>query len=1125
MAFNFTCNLGQEIDGGPPNPNPNRLNSAYAWYDAAFDLSADSSGALNTPRDPVGGPGDGPNKLVWAQSGAPFGSVQTQHSVSAGSLPPGVKLVQKEVRALIMPGSFNPWPVGVLNEFGIAGIPTETGVFTGSFGASGAFGGDTFSITVQLVPGCPLITILPAEMDPAFEGLPVSQLLVGDTGVAPYVLDVIDGELPPGLSLSSGGLLSGIPTTIGDYEFTVRLVDDNGCTAIKTYSMEILEATEVEFDSDSARRGDIGLSWVELKHVDLSGADKTYLWAPVQLNDPGFYYGGKKEARILGFSELTRALSDKWGQYEKAEFGWVQQDADRLVRALLGGRHTKFMMNRQCVIRMISDADRRLFRIPRIVARGVVRGYKPLSPLHFQFRAEDFLSSKFGLGDQEKQITQRKVSRADFQDCPTDAIDKPVPIIYGDFTFGSTLTTVPIITGDSARGAYSDEGYWAAGWGNLTSAADPVTGVTFTAAAGGALSADVPNAEYGGFVTAVDASGNESDPVPFFTNQPGGGSRGSFPSTVPKATVDGTQKITVAWTGSAGADKYRIYLGWYYYGFRATQFIEQDAADPTTCEFTDNPPWLTPVDSSNITAGASTILFSQFWYYAVSAVGGDGSETSLSPEVFGYTNGYRRPPRIEWLPVTGAATYRVYRRGAGGTWDRMWETTDEFFEDDLLDTGVTYIDGVPTATGPVPTRYVGTKLIDGFPWDRYLICGHAVKSVEAWYEGGVQSDPGTAGVDFLIPGVGGQPLYEDVNGHRYAFVYARGPRSENAKNGTAPITLTLKGIEDVGDGTGDLVEQIADIYLHFLQNWGFQSYQTGAWLDSPDWPTDVDGAVISQVDDASFATVRSVHEARLAGGYPGAIIFGAKDEFVTLREAIARLNISADCQSGFNRNSQFFVSIFDDAFTVYQAARRYTQVREINASSFDLDTKVDEMENTLVYSYRRSYVPRKDGKDWEQLEKEVSDDDSIEDALEERRSKTIEYHGLRNGAVVADINTRRLRYYKEPPVPVTFETSLPGLRTELGDIIKVDHIEGLTSAGWVGHPLRVMRHSTDPGKYKVRMEAVDVWRLYTSGFILGDETAIGASWATATGDDQAYGYLADETTGVFSDGQAGKRIR
>lgn len=54
---------------------------------------------------------------------------------------------------------------------------------------------------------------------------------------------VVAGTLPPGLTLTAAGLLSGTPTTAGPYSFTVEGEDANGFVASRNYSLTIIADT------------------------------------------------------------------------------------------------------------------------------------------------------------------------------------------------------------------------------------------------------------------------------------------------------------------------------------------------------------------------------------------------------------------------------------------------------------------------------------------------------------------------------------------------------------------------------------------------------------------------------------------------------------------------------------------------------------------------------------------------------------------------------------------------------------------------------------------------------------------------------------------------------------------
>src|SRR5688572_12442879 len=70
--------------------------------------------------------------------------------------------------------------------------------------------------------GCPPITLSPSSLPGGALATTYSQTITATGGLAPYTFAVTAGGLPPGLSLASGtGVLSGTPTAIGNYSFTV----------------------------------------------------------------------------------------------------------------------------------------------------------------------------------------------------------------------------------------------------------------------------------------------------------------------------------------------------------------------------------------------------------------------------------------------------------------------------------------------------------------------------------------------------------------------------------------------------------------------------------------------------------------------------------------------------------------------------------------------------------------------------------------------------------------------------------------------------------------------------------------------------------------------------------------
>ena len=104
-----------------------------------------------------------------------------------------------------------------------------TDVFELSDGSLSGNGDILFTITIN--PSASPITVTPGSLPTLTAGAAFSQTLSSSGGLAPYTYALQSGVLPPGLSLTSGGVLSGTPTERGAYSFSVRSTDATAPTA------------------------------------------------------------------------------------------------------------------------------------------------------------------------------------------------------------------------------------------------------------------------------------------------------------------------------------------------------------------------------------------------------------------------------------------------------------------------------------------------------------------------------------------------------------------------------------------------------------------------------------------------------------------------------------------------------------------------------------------------------------------------------------------------------------------------------------------------------------------------------------------------------------------------------
>jgi hypothetical protein len=147
-------------------------------------------------------------------------------SVSGGALPTGLSLS----------------PTGA-----ISGIAASPGLFNFIITATDGFGcTGTQSYSVTIIDLCPTITVTPLELRPGFSGIYYSQLLTASGGAEPYTFydspPFFKANLtswPPGLSLSASGIISGIPTQAGVYDFDIYVYDIDDCSATLAYTLTI----------------------------------------------------------------------------------------------------------------------------------------------------------------------------------------------------------------------------------------------------------------------------------------------------------------------------------------------------------------------------------------------------------------------------------------------------------------------------------------------------------------------------------------------------------------------------------------------------------------------------------------------------------------------------------------------------------------------------------------------------------------------------------------------------------------------------------------------------------------------------------------------------------------------
>ena len=118
-----------------------------------------------------------------------------------------------------LPPGFTLSPAGL-----VAGDPTTPGSFPFSATVIGTVPPRSHTSTIQFRV-VDFLTIPDQTLPDALQNRPYTATLKSAGGAAPFVWSLNDSSLPAGLSLAPNGVISGTPTTVGTFQFSVQVQD------------------------------------------------------------------------------------------------------------------------------------------------------------------------------------------------------------------------------------------------------------------------------------------------------------------------------------------------------------------------------------------------------------------------------------------------------------------------------------------------------------------------------------------------------------------------------------------------------------------------------------------------------------------------------------------------------------------------------------------------------------------------------------------------------------------------------------------------------------------------------------------------------------------------------------
>jgi Bacterial Ig-like domain (group 3)/IPTL-CTERM motif len=125
----------------------------------------------------------------------------------------------------------------------LSGTPTKSGVYPSKFIASNGVTPDD-SKTYDIVILDPLAITIPgcsSTLPGGSTGLPYGPVtFTGSGGVPPYTFSACKQPVPPGLTLSAGGVLAGTPTQAGTFTFDLCLTDSRGVVTTQSVTVALV---------------------------------------------------------------------------------------------------------------------------------------------------------------------------------------------------------------------------------------------------------------------------------------------------------------------------------------------------------------------------------------------------------------------------------------------------------------------------------------------------------------------------------------------------------------------------------------------------------------------------------------------------------------------------------------------------------------------------------------------------------------------------------------------------------------------------------------------------------------------------------------------------------------------
>lgn len=148
-------------------------------------------------------------------------------------------------------------------------------------------------LALAAVAQSPPLAVTSEQLPRAFFKRAYSFRLEASGGVPPVTMKVVAGSLPPGLELAPSGWITGVPTEVGGYEFTVEVTDSAqpAHSARRPYTLKVVRPLAVTWKSPPEVQGRGIYGSAEITNTSETSADVTVIIVAVNQYGKAFVLG------------------------------------------------------------------------------------------------------------------------------------------------------------------------------------------------------------------------------------------------------------------------------------------------------------------------------------------------------------------------------------------------------------------------------------------------------------------------------------------------------------------------------------------------------------------------------------------------------------------------------------------------------------------------------------------------------------------------------------------------------------------------------------------------------------------------------------------------------------------